>query len=196
MPPAAGRCCLDGSTAHERSVSASGNRICSVFVRQMSGCGTLVACGTGAFRIARIAFHIHIRTLRKHKAPRTSIPEGSSSSHIARWLAVCSIFVKMQTLPIPVAENQLTNTNTEMDTLGIEPRASRMLSGCDTTTPRARPRTFIHLTYSPNNGYWSRRSIISNGPIQRCWRLTYISKRNRRGHVTWHWQYVGCPQAH
>ena len=24
-----------------------------------------------------------------------------------------------------------------MDTLGIEPRASRMLSGCDTTTPRA-----------------------------------------------------------
>ena len=25
----------------------------------------------------------------------------------------------------------------KMDTLGIEPRASRMLSGCDTTTPRA-----------------------------------------------------------
>ena len=25
----------------------------------------------------------------------------------------------------------------QMDTLGIEPRASRMLSGCDTTTPRA-----------------------------------------------------------
>ena len=24
-----------------------------------------------------------------------------------------------------------------VDTLGIEPRASRMLSGCDTTTPRA-----------------------------------------------------------
>ena len=24
-----------------------------------------------------------------------------------------------------------------MDTLGIEPRASRMLSGCDTTTPHA-----------------------------------------------------------
>ena len=27
-----------------------------------------------------------------------------------------------------------------MDTLGIEPRASRMLSGCDTTTPRALER--------------------------------------------------------
>ena len=25
----------------------------------------------------------------------------------------------------------------QLDTLGIEPRASRMLSGCDTTTPRA-----------------------------------------------------------
>ena len=28
-------------------------------------------------------------------------------------------------------------TSWRMDTLGIEPRASRMLSGCDTTTPRA-----------------------------------------------------------
>eukprot|EP00973_Karenia_brevis_P016804 2301578-Karenia_brevis.AAC.1 len=26
---------------------------------------------------------------------------------------------------------------TSMDALGMEPRASRMLSGCDTTTPRA-----------------------------------------------------------
>ena len=34
MPLAAGRCCLDGSTAHERSVSASGQSICSVLVRQ------------------------------------------------------------------------------------------------------------------------------------------------------------------
>ena len=31
----------------------------------------------------------------------------------------------------------------QMDTLGIEPRASRMLSGCDTTTPRARVSEFI-----------------------------------------------------
>ena len=29
------------------------------------------------------------------------------------------------------------NMDGSMDTLGIEPRASRMLSGCDTTTPRA-----------------------------------------------------------
>ena len=32
-----------------------------------------------------------------------------------------------------------------MDTLGIEPRASRMLSGCDTTTPRALCETEIQL---------------------------------------------------
>ena len=32
---------------------------------------------------------------------------------------------------------QCIEANPEMDTLGIEPRASRMLSGCDTTTPCA-----------------------------------------------------------
>jgi hypothetical protein len=32
----------------------------------------------------------------------------------------------------------------EMDTLGIEPRASRMLSGCDTTTPCARAHVHSH----------------------------------------------------
>ena len=35
-----------------------------------------------------------------------------------------------------------------MDTLGIEPRASRMLSGCDTTTPRARDIEVKNWTYS------------------------------------------------
>ncbi len=33
------------------------------------------------------------------------------------------------------------NGNVLMDTLGIEPRASRMLSGCDTTTPCAHYRS-------------------------------------------------------
>ena len=36
-------------------------------------------------------------------------------------------------------------THQEMDTLGIEPRASRMLSGCDTTTPCA-PRRLAKCT--------------------------------------------------
>ena len=31
----------------------------------------------------------------------------------------------------------------EMDTLGIEPRASRMLSRCDTTTPLARLKNIV-----------------------------------------------------
>ena len=35
-----------------------------------------------------------------------------------------------------------------MDTLGIEPRASRMLSGCDTTTPCALCRIhLLHMAY-------------------------------------------------
>ena len=37
----------------------------------------------------------------------------------------------------PVARSTMHHTALCMDTLGIEPRASRMLSGCDTTTPRA-----------------------------------------------------------
>ena len=36
---------------------------------------------------------------------------------------------------------------TEMDTLGIEPRASRMLSGCDTITPRALKCSGAHDTH-------------------------------------------------
>ena len=34
------------------------------------------------------------------------------------------------------------NMDGSMDTLGIEPRTSRMLSGCDTTTPRALLKIF------------------------------------------------------
>ena len=37
----------------------------------------------------------------------------------------------------PVARSTMHHTALCMDTLGIEPRAFRMLSGCDTTTPRA-----------------------------------------------------------
>ena len=33
--------------------------------------------------------------------------------------------------------SRMRATKSNMDTLGIEPRASRMLSGCDTTTPCA-----------------------------------------------------------
>ena len=34
-----------------------------------------------------------------------------------------------------------------MDTLGIEPRASRMLSGCDATTPHARESSAVKATH-------------------------------------------------
>jgi hypothetical protein len=38
---------------------------------------------------------------------------------------------------------------TKVDTLGIEPRASRMLSGCDTTTPRAHVTSSATLSKTP-----------------------------------------------
>ena len=40
-------------------------------------------------------------------------------------------------LPAPHLAAVAFSIQSKMDTLGIEPRASRMLSGCDTTTPRA-----------------------------------------------------------
>ena len=51
-----------------------------------------------------------------------------------------------------------------MDTLGIEPRASRMLSGCDTTTPRA----LGHIARACNDG---RRNLAGPGgksPRRKC----------------------------
>ena len=52
-----------------------------------------------------------------------------------------------------------------MDTLGIEPRASRMLSGCDTTTPCAHMSSSAQLRYY---GYSHAReaqgALTRNGP--------------------------------
>ena len=45
-----------------------------------------------------------------------------------------ALFVR---LPVPHLAVVAFSIQSKMDTLGIEPRASRMLSGCDTTTPRA-----------------------------------------------------------
>ena len=47
-----------------------------------------------------------------------------------------------------------------MDTLGIEPRASRMLSGCDTTTPRALLVIFGVLNAS-GQGYPRRKAALT-----------------------------------
>ena len=57
-----------------------------------------------------------------------------------------------------------------MDTLGIEPTASRMLSGCDTTTPRAL-ESFQHslvrrLSADWSGGQWhgqSQRAVVARG---------------------------------
>ena len=50
----------------------------------------------------------------------------------------------------------------QMDTLGIEPRASRMLSGCDTTTPRA-PEELLHSL----SGMIISQGRLTQG-IERC----------------------------
>ena len=47
-----------------------------------------------------------------------------------------------------------------MDTLGIEPRASRMLSGCDTTTPRALCGSEIQLSVCAQKHSAQRSSAL------------------------------------
>ena len=47
-------------------------------------------------------------------------------------------------------------TKWDLDTLGIEPRASRMLSGCDTTTPCARRHLFRNT-----NGMLNIRKFVN-----------------------------------
>ena len=49
---------------------------------------------------------------------------------------------------------------TEMDTLGIEPRASRMLSGCDTTTPCAQCKSAFPSILFVNKCRWNSRMLF------------------------------------
>ena len=62
--------------------------------------------------------------------------------HDALLISSCACFSNGATIPRGGSNNQFKCDSgvgrcNEMDTLGIEPKASRMLSGCDTTTPRA-----------------------------------------------------------
>ena len=74
-------------------------------------------------------------------------------------------------LPLPLAltwqtgfSQQLnSSTLTLLDTLGIEPRASRMLSGCDTTTPRAPYNSWVGCTITKchTRFIWLRARLTS-----------------------------------
>ena len=55
----------------------------------------------------------------------------------------------------------------KMDTLGIEPRASRMLSGCDTTTPCALELTTVKKRFRKQT---NRRNM----PIHKHEIYTYV----------------------
>ena len=71
---------------------------------------------------------------------------------------VTSAFCVQVQLPLPPTFQHIRiffYWHSLMDTLGIEPRAPRMLSGCDTTTPWARLR---HL--SPGCCYLSQTQAL------------------------------------
>ena len=52
-----------------------------------------------------------------------------------------------------------------MDTLGMQPRASRMLSGCDTTTPRALERCGKELVF-----------FLDYVPLTMLWQVVHLSE--------------------
>ena len=75
------------------------------------------------------------RTCRREKGPGGTVCDKATSqrSLIPIWCVpecMCNIFLSIK-------QRRCKRHRTQMDTLGIEPRASRMLSGCDTTTPCA-----------------------------------------------------------
>ena len=69
-----------------------------------------------------------------------------------------------------------------MDTLGIEPRASRMLSGCDTTTPRARLRASFGC-FLARAGPRVRAGFVlaARGPWASALASAWLPRRNPMG---------------
>ena len=70
-----------------------------------------------------------------------------------------------------------------MDTLGIEPRASRMLSGCDTTTPRALEMCNREPCGLKQNGLapWGAFTTELTGPFASSAGYALLLQ-------AWHWQ--------
>ena len=73
-----------------------------------------------------------------------------------------------------------------MDTLGIEPRASRMLSGCDTTTPRA----LESPQHSPGSLIFAKRGCGQGQRQMPCALLSSVQagellQPDTLGHVAW-----------
>ena len=73
-----------------------------------------------------------------------------------------------------------------MDTLGIEPRASRMLSGCDTTTPRALESS----QHSPGSLIFAKRGCGQGQRQTPCALLSSVQageslQPDTLGHVAW-----------
>ena len=73
--------------------------------------------------------------------------------------------------------------HTAMDTLGIEPRASRMLSGCDTTTPRALEEQGHDIQPSCLHSLSAVLSSWRRGCKSATLHLLWVKRTNTRGYV-------------
>ena len=94
-------------------------------------CSFNISLDLAAARPGLVAVSDSIDTALRHELCSKVWPSG--------WVHV---WCNTHLLPGQIPEEQVYCSaaalmSASMDTLGIEPRASRMLSGCDTTTPRA-----------------------------------------------------------
>ena len=107
--------------------------------RMLSGCDTTTPCALeesssiGKLFVA-VRYVAHRRPAMHGTCPSpgralTPRPAGCGGGPLAH----CGIDIAMPGPQMP----RHGAAAAKLDTLGIEPRASRMLSGCDTTTPRA-----------------------------------------------------------
>ena len=71
----------------------------------------------------------------------------------------------------------------EMDTLGIEPRAFRMQSGCDTTTPCAQVQVQLQTRLDIYGGVRAGSAIISIKRVWQAWGLARLASRSLRNQL-------------
>ena len=97
---------------------------------------------------------------REHPAPGATSPRPTAEAHDGPQKSaatdsratICLWQIQISRCLCEQAKRRYVwlcaNASMQMDTLGIEPRASRMLSGCDTTTPCALRGIFHAICYT------------------------------------------------
>ena len=127
-----------------------------------------------------VSLSLSLPACEVHKSLASSVPlrcrpHGAALAHIG------SSPTKSRNSVATSKTRKQFRCQTEMDTLGIEPRASRMLSGCDTTTPCAQVIVQYRPTLPPCRSFYSKEYRVHNRAAD-----------GARPHPSLECKYVGC----